>query len=97
MNPIHDCFAKALPASAMILAAGLCIGTAFAQEPGKSITIDPNKTTITTSPLLYGIFSDGGKDQTEIQHSGRRHAQQHVIHHHGGFLQISFLVTGAHG
>ena len=56
MNPIHDCFAKALPASAMILAAGLCIGTAFAQEPGKSITIDPNKTTITTSPLLYGIF-----------------------------------------
>lgn len=56
MNPIHDCFAKALPASAMILAAGLCIGTAFAQEQSKSITIDPNKTTITTSPLLYGIF-----------------------------------------
>ena len=52
MNPFHDCFAKALPASAMILAAGLCIGTAFAQEPGKSITIDPNKTTITTIPLL---------------------------------------------
>ena len=49
MNPIHDCFAKVFPASAMILAAGLCIGTAFAQEPGKSITIDPNKTTITTA------------------------------------------------
>ena len=56
MKHIQNCILKALPASAMILAAGLCIGTAFAQEPGKSITIDPNKTTIATSPLLYGIF-----------------------------------------
>ena len=56
MKHLHNCFAKALPASAMILAGGLCIGTAFSQETGNSITIDPNKTTITTSPLLYGIF-----------------------------------------
>ncbi len=41
---------KVLPAAVFFAIA------AFVGAQEKSITIDPNKTTITTSPLLYGIF-----------------------------------------
>ena len=53
---MRQLLSKKLPAAVVLALAGLCVGTAFAQEPGNSITIDPNKVTITTSPLLYGIF-----------------------------------------
>ena len=45
---MNQLLSKKLPAAVVLALAGLCIGTAFAQTSGKSITIDPNKTTITT-------------------------------------------------
>lgn len=57
MKLFRNSFPKTISAMAMILTiSGVCIETAFALESDKTITIDPNKTTITTSPLLYGIF-----------------------------------------
>ena len=53
---MNQLLSKKIPAALVLALAWLCIGTTFAQAPSKSITIDPNKTTIATSPLLYGIF-----------------------------------------